>query len=120
MTPLAARLLYWPPRIFSIAFAVFISIFALDVFDRSQGLWRILLALCIHLIPTAAILAVLIAAWRWEWIGACLFAGLAGVYAWSVLPRHLDWAAYISGPLLVIALWFLADWAQRRKVKAAL
>jgi hypothetical protein len=120
MSHVAARLVYWPPRILAIAFATFISIFALDVLDEADGFWNVLLALSVHLIPTALLVVALIAAWKWEWVGAGLFTGLAASYASYVLPAHPDWAATIAGPLLLIAVLFLVNWIERRKVRAAL
>ena len=37
MSRVAARLLYWSPGTFSIAFAIFLSLFALDVFNEVHG-----------------------------------------------------------------------------------
>jgi hypothetical protein len=116
----AAQLLYWSPRILAIAFAVFLSIFALDVFNETHGFWTMLLAVLVHLIPAALIVAALIAAWRWEWIGAGLFALLAAFYAWQVVPRHISWLVTIDVPLLLIAALFLANWIERAKLRAAL
>ena len=116
----AARLLYWSPRILSIAFAVFLSVFALDAFDEAHDFWPTARALSIHLVPTAVILAALIAAWRWEWVGVALFSLAAVFYIWSVLPRHVDWAFTIGVPLLVIAGLFLANWIERAHLRSAL
>jgi len=116
MSRSAERLLYWAPRILAIAFAVFISLFALDVFSENHGFWDTVLALSLHLIPTAVIVAALIAAWRWEWIGATLFAFLGALYAWQVLPRHPDWALYLSSPLFVIAILFLVGSVEHAKL----
>jgi hypothetical protein len=88
MSRVTARLLYWSPRILSIAFAIFLSLFALDVFNEVHGFWRIVLAFSIHLIPALVIVAALIVAWRWEWIGTGLFALLAVYYAVHVVQEH--------------------------------
>jgi len=117
-----ARLLYWSPRILSIGFAIFLSLFALDVFSEFHGFWLIAAALAIHLIPTLIVLVVLIAAWKWEWLGAVLFAGVGVYYALHMLLRHLsNWPAVlgISLPLLVIATLFLANWMEGPKLRAA-
>jgi len=123
MSAVSARLLYWSPRILTIGFAIFISLFALDVFSEFHGFWRILAALAIHLIPALIIVVVLVAAWRWDWIGALAFAGLAVYYGVHMLSRHLSyWPAVvsISVPLLVIATLFLVSWVERPKLHAAL
>ncbi len=102
------------------AFAVFISLFALDVFGEGYGFWQTALALAMHLIPTAVIVVVLVLAWRWEWIGAVLFAVFAALYFFLMaLPRHHpEWALFISGPLLLVALLFLVNWLKRAELRA--
>lgn len=119
MSRVSARVLYWSPRILAILFAAFISIFALDVFGETHGFVQTALALAIHLIPTAIVAAILIVAWQWEWVGAALFLLFAAWYAWWALPKHLDWVAIISTPLLVIAALFLAGWIERAKLHPA-
>ena len=122
MSRVTARLLYWSPRILSLAFAIFLSLFALDVFNEIHGFWQTVLALSIHLIPAIVILAILLVAWRWEWIGAGLFSLAAVYYAVTMLSRNLNhWAAVIaiSLPLLVIANLFFAGWLQRSNVRLA-
>jgi hypothetical protein len=105
------KLLYWTPRILGILFALFTSLFALDVFEEGYGFWETVLALLMHLIPTFIILIALFTAWRREWIGALLFIALGVFYivwSWAEIP----WMAYllISGPLFLIGALFLLDW----------
>ena len=119
MSRLTLRLLYWAPRILTIAFALFIALFALDVFNEVHGFWTVLLALGMHLLPAFAVIAVLVAAWYREWIGAVAYAILAFVYAYLVLPRHWNWFACIGTPLLVMAALFLAGWFERAKIRTA-
>lgn len=120
MNERSVRLLFWSPRVLAIAFAVFLGVFALDVFHEPRGWWEMALAFSIHLIPSAIVVVMLAAAWRWEWMGALLFTITAGLYAWSVLPRHFDWAVFMGGPLLVIAGLFLADWIVRLRQRSRL
>jgi hypothetical protein len=95
-------------------FAAFISMFALDVFGEQRGFWQTVLALGMHLIPTALLLAVLAVSWRWEWVGAVVFPGLALFYLVSAWGRF-HWSAYavISGPLLLLGALFLMSWRLR-------
>lgn len=110
----SARLLYWMPRVLCILYAAFLSVFALDVFDGS-GFWPTLIALSIHLIPTAAILVILLLAWRWEWIGAGAYFALALLYVRMAGSHHPDWIAVVAGPLLLVAVLFLLNWIRRGK-----
>jgi hypothetical protein len=108
------RSLYWTPRGLGILFAAFISLFALDVFGEGAGFWQTLLALLIHLIPTAVVVLALVLSWRWEWLGAILYSALAALYIQQFWGRF-PWSTYliISGPLVLVGLLFLADWRYR-------
>jgi hypothetical protein len=119
MTAPAKRLLFWTPRAICIAFAVFLSLFALDVFSEGYGFWKSALALLIHLVPVYIVLAVLAIAWRWEWVGAVGFAGLASWYAYGTWRCHPDWALTITGPLVVIAALFLVNWLKHDELRAS-
>ena len=110
------RLLYWTPRVIVIAFALFISLFALDVFSEGRGFWETALALMMHLIPTAFIVLVLVISWRWEWVGAVMFSLAGGAYM-IMTPRHPQWWVAISGPLFLIAILFLLSWIFRKEIR---
>lgn len=112
------RLLYWTPRILGIAFAAFISLFALDVFAEGYGFWESLLGFAIHMIPTALLIILLVLAWRWEWIGTLAFSAL-GVYYLLTTWGRMHWAAYvtISGPLFLLSALFFANWLKRSELK---
>ena len=45
------RVLFWTPRVLCILFAMFLSLFALDVFSEGYGLWQTIGALLIPLGP---------------------------------------------------------------------
>ncbi len=114
------RILYWTPRILTLLFAAFISIFALDVFGVGYSPWETAVALFMHLIPTFIILIALGLAWRWEWIGAVAFLGLALFYVvmtWGQFP----WSVYliIAGPAVLIGILFGYDWVFREELHAA-
>ena len=80
MNQTVERILFWSPRGLGILIAVFVSLFALDVFAEGYSLWETIGALLMHLIPTFVILVVLGIAWRWEWIGGFLFVVLGVLY----------------------------------------
>jgi hypothetical protein len=60
MNKTTKRVLFWTPRIVCILFAIFISLFAVDVFSAGYSLPKTILALLMHLIPTGVIVIVLI------------------------------------------------------------
>ncbi len=111
------RFVFWAPRILTILFAVFLSIFALDVFGETAGFWKTTGALLMHLIPTALILLVLAVAWRREGFGVIVFTILGVFYivtTWGRFPLSVYFT--IAGPMFLLALLFLANWIQRRQV----
>ena len=67
------RLFYWLPRIICILAILFISAFAGDAFETGHSFWQQIAAFLIHLIPSFVLLALLIIAWRWEYIGGIIF-----------------------------------------------
>jgi len=118
MKKLMPRLLFWTPRILGIVFALFVSIFALDVFGEGHGFWKTTLALLIHLIPTAIILLVLAISWRWEWVGAILFPALGLWYLLTTWGRF-HWSAFvgIAAPLFLMGVLFLCDWLYQASLR---
>lgn len=107
------RLLYWLPRVMSILFALFISIFALDVFSEGYSVGETIVALFMHLIPTFIVVIALLIAWRWERIGAALFIALAIFFL--VMSEGEGWI--IAGPLLLLGVLFLFDWQVNTHLK---
>ena len=111
------KILFWTPRILCILFAVFISLFALDVFDGKHSIWEMIGGFLIHLIPTYIILIVLALSWRWEWIGGVVYIGLGLLYmvmSWG----QFHWTVYlsISAPLFLIGALFIVNWLYRAEI----
>jgi len=121
MTKPVKRLLFWMPRILCILLAVFVSLFAFDVFGEGNSFWKTILALLIHLIPTGIILAVLAVSWRWEWVGAIIFIALGVLYIvmfWGRVKVHHAYLLIIAGPLFLVGLLFLINWLYRKQIRA--
>ena len=118
MNKTTKRLLFWTPRVVCILFAVFISLFALDVFSAGYSVPKTILALLMHLIPTGIIVIVLIISWRWEWVGAILFSALAALYVvwfWGRFPLLTYFC--ISGPLVLLGFLFMFNWIYRAQLR---
>ncbi len=108
-------ILFWTPRVLSLAFVLFLSLFALDVFDQYTGL-NALLPLLMHLLPALALLIVCVVAWKYEWVGALVFLGFAALYAWDVgWARPWSWYATIAAPSALVGILYLVSWSQRKK-----
>jgi len=117
MHDLSRRTIVWTPRILTLLFAAFLSLFALDVFQEGETPGRILLGLAIHLIPVYLVLGVLGLAWRWDWIGAAFFP-LLGIWYLIMAWGDVDWRAFllISGPLFLLGALYLLAWLKGRAV----
>ena len=118
MNASAKRVLFWTPRILYILFAIFLSVFALDVFSEGYGFWQTIGALLLHLVPTFIVVIALLIGWRWEWVGAALFGALAVFYVvwmWGRFPfvTYLS----ISGPLAIVGVLFLFNWIYRAQLR---
>lgn len=111
--------IFWSPRILWIAFAVFVSLFALDVFEPGIPFWSALGGFLIHLIPTYILIIVLIFSWKWEWIGAVSAIVLAILYIFPFSHADLHWSefVFIALPLLVMGVLFLLGWILKREEK---
>jgi hypothetical protein len=111
------KLLFWTPRILCILAILFISMFALDAFDPALTLGQQLAGFAIHLIPSFVLVALLVVAWRWEFIGGIVFLiiGLGFtplIYLHNFNMNHSVWISLsivllITFPFIVVGLLFL-------------
>ena len=67
------RVFHWLPRIICILAILFVSLFAADAFASGLTIWQQLGGFMIQLIPSFILLAFLIVAWKWEFIGGIIF-----------------------------------------------
>jgi len=108
---------YWVPRVLSIIFILFLSIFALDIFIPGKDLWYYAVGLFMHLIPNFILLGVLVLSWKKEHIGGIVFilAGLVFTFifkTYELIPNFL----IISFPLFLIGTLFLASYFTKRGI----
>ncbi|MBP6913056.1 MAG: hypothetical protein KBC00_00390 [Candidatus Levybacteria bacterium] len=109
------KFFYWTPRIFSIGFVLFISVFALDVFSEYSGR-EIILPLFMHLLPPLILLITVTIAWKYELVGAVIFLVFSMLYVLDVgLSRPLSWYLVIVLPSLVVGIFYFLSWIQRRE-----
>ncbi len=67
------KVFHWLPRIICILAILFVSLFAADAFSPELTIWQQLGAFIMHLIPSFILIAFLIIAWKWEYIGGIIF-----------------------------------------------
>ncbi|MBZ0178017.1 MAG: hypothetical protein K8F36_01910 [Melioribacteraceae bacterium] len=110
-----SKVVYWSPRLLAVLFALFLSLFATDVFNQTGGFFSIAAAFLIHLIPAFIILIVLIISWKREWIGAFIYVFLGFYYIFKTFDKF-DYTtlAVISGPLFLMSILFFISWIVRK------
>lgn len=107
------------PRILAILFTIFISMFALDIFDAGFWFhylrlrWAILLML---LIPSFILIALLIISWKHELVWAIAFtlAGLASYIVMVLMNFGLSRSLIIAWPAILIGILFRLSRRQKQ------
>ena len=110
------KIIYWLPRLLSLGFVIFLSLFALDVFGEKSG-WAVALALVMHLLPSLGLLIVIIIAWKYELVGAIVFFAFAIFYILMVgSGRPFSWYAFISIPSAIVGILYFLSWRQNKSL----
>lgn len=117
-----SKFIYWTPRILSILFLLFLTIFSFDIFGNGYNFWETVIGLFMHNIPSLILLVVLIISWKHEIVGGIAFilAGLLYI-SWLLITRKpewymLSWSLIIAGPAFFIGVLFLINWFKKKKV----
>jgi hypothetical protein len=117
------KYLYWTPRILSIIFILFLSLFSLDVFDAGLGFFGTIAALSIHLIPSFILTILLVISWKREIVGGVTFILAGIIYIILVLMNSqfewylLSWIIIIAGPAFLIGVLWILNWKKRKKLR---
>lgn len=112
------KVIFWLPRLVTIAFILFVSMFALDSFSGDKSLFQQIIDFAMHLIPSVVLTLILIIAWKWEWIGTLVYFLLALLYIYITWEKgQISWILFISGPLVLIALLFLINWVVKKNIQ---
>lgn len=119
LTRRLAAWLRWTPRVEMLVFALFMNMFALDVFGAGTDFWGTAAALSMHLLPAFVLLIVLAVAWRWPWAGGIALLATVGLFLLRFGPGWgSDWTLYLLfiGTPVMMALLFLANWWLRGEI----
>ena len=112
-----SKILYWVPRVLGILFAVFISLFSLDVFGE-YGFPIVLVALFMHNVPTFILIGVLLIAWKWNFIGGILYV-LLGLFYILMMRGDVDLIVFlmIPGVVFLVGVLFMINhvWKVKKK-----
>jgi hypothetical protein len=112
VSPRLAKVIHWAPRIAAILIILFISLFSLDVFSMDAPPLELLGGFLIHNIPSIAMLALLIVAWKRPAVGFVAFLVAGALFAFLFVrdAESLPNLLIFVFPILLIAGLFYADW----------
>jgi cell division protein FtsW (lipid II flippase) len=104
---------------------LFISLFAADAFKPGLTIWQQLGAFIIHLIPSFILFAILLDAWKWEYVGGIIFIiiglGLTPlVFKHNYKMNHSIWMSagiimVITIPFAIVGVLFIVSHFSRKK-----
>ncbi len=123
---ISINVLHWMPRIICILAILFISLFALDSFGPNLTVWQQIGAFLIHLIPTFVLIALLIVAWKWEYIGGIIFI-IIGLGLSPFIFKHnynmnhsvgmsLGIILMVTFPLVVVGILFIMSYFMKKNL----
>ena len=105
------KIIFYLSRILSISLIIFLSLFALDVFNEFSG-FDVILPLIIHLTPSIALVFVTLISFEYPLVGAILFILLGLGY---VLLVGLGSCAIITVPMIFVGILFIINYILRKK-----
>jgi len=121
----SVRVFYWLPRIICILAILFVSMFALDSFGPGRTIWQQIAAFLIHLVPSYILIAILVIAWKWEFVGGIVFAVIGlGLSPWLFMFNYnrnhsvgmsLGIIASITIPFVIIGILFMVSHKMRKR-----
>lgn len=121
------KFLHWTPRILGILAILFISMFTLDAFDPNKTFWQQFADFMMHMIPSFALIAFLVIAWKWELAGGIIFI-LIGLGFSPIIYMHnyqmndsvwmsLKVLLFITFPFFLVGILFvLSHYKKKRAV----
>jgi len=120
------KILFWLPRFLCIIAILFISLFALDAFEPDLTFWQQIGAFLIHLVPSFILLALLLIAWKWEYIGGIIFTIIGLGFSPFIFKHNYDmnhsiWMstgiiAMITLPFVGVGILFIMSYFQNKRI----
>jgi hypothetical protein len=119
------KVIHWLPRVICILAILFISMFAVDAFAPGLSIWKQLVDFIIHLIPSYILIALLIVAWKWEYIGGIVFTAIGlGLSPFIFIHNYhmnhsvgmsLGIIMLITFPFIVVGILFILSHFLKKK-----
>ncbi len=109
--PTLSRVVRLAPRLAAIVIILFVTLFSLDVFDEPGTPFQRAALFLVHSLPSIVMVIFLAVAWKRPVVGFAgfLLTGLAFLLL-TTSAQFLGNLLLFTGPLLVIAALFYADW----------
>ncbi|NOU19765.1 MAG: hypothetical protein HOO91_19580 [Bacteroidales bacterium] len=103
--------LFWLPRLIAISIAIFLSVFAFDVFSMPAPFGKKMIGFTIHTIPSISILIIAIITWKKSFWGSFLFTLLfIAITFYFKTYNNATSFLILSIPLLFIALLYTLEY----------
>jgi len=119
------KVFHWLPRIICILAILFISLFAADAFVPELTIWQQIGDFLIHLIPSFILVALLVVAWKWEYIGGIIFIviGLGFspiIFIHNHNMNHSVWMSLgiilaITIPFVIVGVLFIVNHFRKKR-----
>lgn len=120
-----AKIVHWTPRVLCIVAILFISMFASDSFSAERSFFQNLGALMMHLLPSFMLVAFLVFAWRYEFLGGILFILLGLVFSFFIYNLNFDRTQsaakalqatlILTVPFVVVGILFIVSHHMKRR-----
>ena len=119
MNKFLRKILFWTPRVLGILVVTFLTLLSTDVFVEGYTFWQSIGGFLIHMLPTFAVILVLVLGWRRAWIGALGFIAFGVWYIAMAWDKHFDWITYaiLAGIPGLIGVLFLLGWIYRKQMR---
>jgi hypothetical protein len=102
------KILYWFPRLFTIAAIIFMLMFSFDSFGGDAPLSKKVLGFLVHNVPVMILTVILIVAWKNELAGGLLF--IAAFIAGTIFFRSFSGnpgSLVVIVPFLITGIMFI-------------
>ena len=108
----------WVARLMGFGFAIFLALFALDVFSEDIPFLETMLALLMHLLPSLLVICIILVSWQRELIGAIFFLLLDVVYLLAA-SQNISWEGIVvlASLLLLLSILYYLAWKSRKASK---
>lgn len=101
------KFLYWLPRVLSVVFICFLTLFSLDVFEIDAPWYQLIGAFLIHSLPSLVLIIVTIIAWKKPKIGGWLF--IAAGLGLAILTKFNLMSAVIYVSPIIVGILYLVS-----------